>query len=54
MTHPFANETFDRITAVAALHHLSLEAALIRFRDLLVPGGILAVMGLYRLSTIED
>jgi 2-polyprenyl-3-methyl-5-hydroxy-6-metoxy-1,4-benzoquinol methylase len=54
MTHPFLDESFDLITAVAALHHLPLTPALERFRNLLRPGGILAVVGLYRAQTLRD
>jgi hypothetical protein len=36
------------------LHHLPLEAALARLRDLLAPGGVLAVIGLARRATAED
>jgi ubiquinone/menaquinone biosynthesis C-methylase UbiE len=54
MACPFAEESFDCITAVATLHHLPLEAGLIRFRRLLKPGGVLVVVGLYRLSTVAD
>jgi SAM-dependent methyltransferase len=44
MTEPLPAGTFDCITAVALLHHLPLEAALSRFRDLLRPGGVLLVL----------
>ncbi len=54
MTYPFERESFDCITAVAALHHLPLERALARFRDLLRPGGTLAIVGLYRSVTARD
>ncbi len=54
MTYPFAPETFDCITAVAVLHHLPLESALVRLRDLLAPGGVLIVIGLYKANTIAD
>jgi SAM-dependent methyltransferase len=46
--------SFDFVVAVASLHHLPLERALVRLRDLLSPGGKLAVVGLYRLSTPMD
>ena len=37
---------YDVIAALAVLHHLPLEPALARFRDLLAPGGLLLVVGL--------
>ena len=51
---PFSDGTFDFIAVVAALHHLPLESALERFRDLLRPGGVLAIVGLYRASSFAD
>lgn len=54
MTYPFEGASFDLITVVATLHHLPLTAALTRFRDLLRPGGVLAVVGLYRIQGLED
>jgi SAM-dependent methyltransferase len=44
----------DYIAALASLHHLPLRQALDRFRKLLKPGGVLAIVGLYRLQTIQD
>lgn len=37
---------YDVITVLAVLHHLPLEPALTRLRDLLAPGGMLIVVGL--------
>lgn len=37
--------TFDVVTAVAVLHHVDLDAGLIRCRELLAPGGTLLVVG---------
>jgi SAM-dependent methyltransferase len=54
MTHPFSSNSFDLIAAVATLHHLALRPALTRFRDLLAPGGVLAVIGLSRGGTAND
>lgn len=54
MTQPFAGGSFDFIAAVATLHHLPLMPALTRFRDLLKPGGTLAVIGLYRANSVVD
>jgi SAM-dependent methyltransferase len=54
MTHPFPVDSFDLITAVAVLHHLPLRPALTRFRTLLRPGGVLAIVGLYRVTSLTD
>jgi len=54
MTHPFPEESFDLIASVATLHHLPLRSALARFRSLLRPGGVLAIVGLYRAHTLGD
>jgi SAM-dependent methyltransferase len=37
---------FDLVTFVASLHHMDLRAALARARDVLAPGGEIAVVGL--------
>jgi SAM-dependent methyltransferase len=54
MTYPLAEGSFDFIASIATLHHLPFEAALSRFRDLLQPGGVLAIIGLHRVRTVED
>ena len=54
MTHPFSDSSFDFITAVATLHHLELRPALIRFRNLLRPTGVLAIVGLFRGEPVRD
>ena len=54
MTYPLESASFDFIAAVATLHHLPLIPALSRFRDLLRPGGVLAIIGLYRAETLAD
>ncbi len=48
LTWPFASESFDLITAVASVHHMDAMAALDRMRNLLRPGGVLAIVGLAR------
>ena len=48
MTHPFAPGSFDHIASIAALHHMDAGAALERMRELLAPGGTLAIVGLAR------
>lgn len=54
MGYPFGEGSFDFVSAVATLHHLPLIPALTRFRKLLRPGGVLAVIGLYREQTPVD
>ena len=46
LASPFEPGSFDLITSIASLHHMDAEAALTRMRDLLRPGGVLAVIGL--------
>lgn len=48
LSHPFEPVSFDVIASVAALHHMDAVAALGRMRELLRPGGALAVIGLAR------
>ena len=47
-------ESFDFISCIAALHHMPFSPALVRLRQLLAPGGVLAVLGLYRCATAAD
>jgi 2-polyprenyl-3-methyl-5-hydroxy-6-metoxy-1,4-benzoquinol methylase len=54
LTHPFENSSFDAIVSVAALHHMNPITALARMRDLLRPGGTLAVIGLARSQLPTD
>lgn len=45
---------FDSITCVAALHHMPLQPALERIRDLLSPGGQAIIIGLAANKTVLD
>ena len=54
LAHPLQPGGFDFLVTVATLHHLPLRAALKRFSDLLRPGGVLVVVGLYRIATLVD
>jgi len=54
MTYSLPDDNFELIAAVATLHHLELRPALARFRTLLRPGGVLAIIGLYRGATLGD
>jgi SAM-dependent methyltransferase len=54
-THPFAIESFDVVASIAVLHHFpDLEAGLRRLAELTAPGGLLAVVGLARSTSLVD
>ena len=53
MTQPFEPGSFDLVATVAMLHHLPLEPALARLRDLVRPGGVLAIVGLHALRPLD-
>ncbi|MFT4122321.1 MAG: class I SAM-dependent methyltransferase [Microbacteriaceae bacterium] len=46
LSHTPAGAPFDVVTCSAVLHHLPLEPALVRLRELTAPGGTLIVVGL--------
>ena len=48
LTYPFEPASFGLVASVAALHHMDARMALARMRDLLRPGGRLAIIGLAR------
>jgi len=54
MTYPFLPGSFTFLSSVATLHHLPLEPALVRFSELLAPGGVLVIVGLYRADGLTD
>jgi len=54
LSYAFSEDSFDYVAALASLHHLPLRQAINRFRELLRSGGVLAVVGLYRLHTMQD
>lgn len=49
-----ADARFDLITFVASLHHIDLRTTLTAARDMLRPGGELAVVGLSANTTVTD
>jgi SAM-dependent methyltransferase len=51
---PLAPAGYDAVTALSSLHHLDLHAGLARLASLVRPGGVLAVVGLYRTETAAD
>ena len=48
LTADLAPGSFDAVVSVAVLHHLDEAAGLERMRDLVRPGGVVAVVGLAR------
>jgi SAM-dependent methyltransferase len=54
LTHEFAQRRFDFIIAIASIHHMPLADALTQMRAILTPDGSLAVLGLYRSTTLTD
>lgn len=48
------DEQFDFIVASASLHHMPFEQALLKMAALLRPGGVLAVLGLFREVSFTD
>ena len=54
LRQPFRPASFDLVTAVASLHHMEPRAGLTRLRDLVAPGGTLAVIGLARPDLPKD
>lgn len=53
-TLPLDPGGYDLVTAVSSLHHLPLRPGLRRLAGLVRPGGVLAVIGLYRPATVSD
>ncbi|MFI1168886.1 class I SAM-dependent methyltransferase [Streptomyces sp. NPDC020801] len=46
--------TYDLICSVTTIHHMDFEAALIRMRELLRPGGTLVVVGMAREASLAE
>lgn len=54
LRHPFPDEAFDFVSAVASLHHMDLDAAVANAVRVLRPGGTLVVVGLARDASPVD
>lgn len=48
LTYDFMPGSFDAVVSVVALHHMDMAAALARMRELVRPGGRIAVVGVAR------
>jgi SAM-dependent methyltransferase len=53
-TLPLDPAGYDLVTSVSSLHHLPLRPGLRRLAGLVRPGGLLAVVGMYRKATAGD
>jgi SAM-dependent methyltransferase len=51
---PLAPDGYDVVTALSSLHHLPLNPGLARLASLVRPGGVLLVVGLYRIDAPAD
>ncbi|MFF7755712.1 class I SAM-dependent methyltransferase [Streptomyces sp. NPDC007971] len=54
LTADLPDEGYDFICSVTTIHHMDFEAALIRMRELLRPGGTLVVVGLAREASLAE
>lgn len=54
LTESLGEGTFDGVVSVATIHHMQLELALARMRDLTAPGGTVVIVGLARSSRPID
>lgn len=45
---------YDFISAIASIHHLPFAHTVAKLRDALAPGGVLAILGLFRYATLAD
>jgi SAM-dependent methyltransferase len=54
MEYPTEAGSFDFVSAIAVLHHMPFVPALEKARSAIRPGGVLAVLGLYRIRTPLD
>lgn len=53
-THPFELNSFDLVAANAMLHHVDALDGLRRMRELVSPGGVVALVGFARPSGLAD
>jgi 2-polyprenyl-3-methyl-5-hydroxy-6-metoxy-1,4-benzoquinol methylase len=54
LEYPLEAASYDVVASVATLHHVDARTGLLRMRELLRPGGVLAVIGLARTTLPRD
>ncbi|MFJ9907501.1 class I SAM-dependent methyltransferase [Streptomyces sp. NPDC101152] len=54
LTAELPETEYDFVCSVTTIHHMDFEAALVRMRELLRPGGTLVVVGLAREASVTE
>lgn len=54
MGYDFIPQSFDFIVSVATLHHMDAPSIFTKLREALAPGGVLAVLDLYKAESMAD
>jgi SAM-dependent methyltransferase len=54
LTYPFEDGAFDAVVSIATIHHVGSTVALERMRELVRPGGTIAVIGIARSESPVD
>ena len=54
LTAPLEPGSFDLVSSIGCLHHMDSRAGLTRLRDLVAPGGVLAIVGMARADWPKD
>jgi SAM-dependent methyltransferase len=54
LTAPLEPGSFDLVSSIGCLHHMDARAGLTRLRDLVAPGGVLAIVGMARPDWPKD
>jgi 2-polyprenyl-3-methyl-5-hydroxy-6-metoxy-1,4-benzoquinol methylase len=54
LAHPFRPASFDAVVANTVIHHIGTAAALERMKELVRPGGVVAVVGVARSRSPSD
>jgi SAM-dependent methyltransferase len=53
-SHDLGDRRYDFISCLASIHHMPFTETITKLHDALTPGGVLAVIGCYRETTVAD
>lgn len=53
-SHELGDRRYDFISCLASIHHMPFAETITKLRDALTPGGVLAIIGCYRETTVAD